>query len=103
MKRLLLSTAIVLCMFATSCTQEQKENDPLAETGRTQRTENLLTSLKELCAQDKFTPSSEEEACAQYLEKAEKHVTMLCNIAKKHVKAAAVTETSYEGLMKKLY
>lgn len=44
------------------------------------------------------SPNSEEEACTQYIEKAEKHVAMLCQIAKEHGKAAAVTETGYEGV-----
>lgn len=54
MKKLMFSAAIVLVALATSCTQEPKNNDPLAPTGRTQRTENLLTSLKEMSTQDKF-------------------------------------------------
>lgn len=44
------------------------------------------------------SPVSEEDACAQYIQKADKHVSMLCQIAKNHGKAAAVTETGYEGI-----
>lgn len=54
MKKLLLSSFIFLGLFVASCQQEQKNEDPLAETGRTQRTENLLFSLKKLSAQGKF-------------------------------------------------
>ncbi|MBQ0021927.1 MAG: beta-mannosidase [Prevotellaceae bacterium] len=53
-----------------------------------------LIGLDFYCA----SPNSEEEACAQYLEKAEKHVSMVCQLAKEHGKAAAVTETGYEGI-----
>lgn len=54
MKKLLFSTFAILGMFATSCEQKPADKDPLAETGRTIRTENLLTSLKELGTSDKF-------------------------------------------------
>lgn len=54
MKTLLLSTAVALGVCTTSCTQQQTVKDPMAETGRTMHTENLLTSLKELSTQDKF-------------------------------------------------
>ena len=54
MKKLLLSAFIVSGLLATSCTQEKQDKDPLAETGRTVRTEELLTSLKELSTNEKF-------------------------------------------------
>ena len=54
MKKLFVLSLTVLGIMTTSCTQTKQDNDPLAETGRTMRTENLLTSLKELSAQNKF-------------------------------------------------
>lgn len=54
MKKLLLSSAVALGVWATSCNQQQTVKDPMAETGRTVHTENLLASLKELSTQEKF-------------------------------------------------
>lgn len=44
------------------------------------------------------SPVSEEDACTQYINKVAKHVPMLSQLAKEHGKAAAVTETGYEGI-----
>jgi len=41
---------------------------------------------------------SEADACEKYIEKAVKNVPMLCAVAKEHGKAAAITETGYEGI-----
>lgn len=45
-----------------------------------------------------MSPVSEEAACARYVESAAKHLPMLCQIAQEHGKAAAITETGYEGV-----
>ena len=66
MKKLFLSTLIVLGMTVTSCDQKPTDKDPMAETGRTQRTENLLASLKELSTQDKFMFGHHEKMVAEY-------------------------------------
>lgn len=44
------------------------------------------------------SPVSEADACGQYLAKAYKNIPMLCALAKEHHKAAAITETGYEGI-----
>jgi len=44
------------------------------------------------------SPVSEADACEKYIEKAAKNVPMLCAVAKEHGKAAAITETGYEGI-----
>ena len=49
MKRLILFAIAALAMF--SCGKKDKADDPLAESGRTQRTENLLSNLKKLSAE----------------------------------------------------
>lgn len=45
-----------------------------------------------------FSPASKEEGCARYIQSAQKHLPMICQLAKEHGKAAAVTETGYEGV-----
>lgn len=45
-----------------------------------------------------MSPVSEEAACARYFESAAKNLPMLCQIAQEHGKAAAITETGYEGV-----
>lgn len=47
MKKILMMATAALLM--TACSDQKKADDPLADTGRTQRTENLLTNLKALC------------------------------------------------------
>jgi len=46
MKRIfiILAAALMIC----ACSENRKADDPLADSGRTQRTENLLTNLKQL-------------------------------------------------------
>ena len=44
------------------------------------------------------TSLPEEEARTRYIQSAEKHLPMICQLAKEHGKAAAVTETGYEGI-----
>lgn len=43
-----LSLAVAAILFV-GCGDKNKADDPLADSGRTQRTENLLTNLKQLC------------------------------------------------------
>ena len=50
-KTLLLTVAMVLIVTSGN---SQSQNDPLSATGRTVRTENLLTSLKRMAAEGKF-------------------------------------------------
>lgn len=40
----------------------------------------------------------ESEACAHYIDKATNNIPMLCSLANKHNKVAAITETGYEGI-----
>lgn len=49
LKTLLLLVPGLLCLFA--CSAKKTADDPLADTGRTQRTENLLANLKQIAAQ----------------------------------------------------
>ncbi|MBQ9172166.1 MAG: beta-mannosidase [Bacteroidales bacterium] len=44
------------------------------------------------------TSESEADACAHYIGKAAGNLPMLCALAAEHGKAAAVTETGYEGI-----
>lgn len=54
----------------------------------------------DLLGLDFYCSSSEPEAeaCKHYMEKAAGNVPMLCQLAKDHNKAAAITETGYEGV-----
>ena len=47
MKKLI--TLIVADLLIAACSNKQKPKEPMADTGRTQRTENLLVNLKALC------------------------------------------------------
>ncbi|MGN0281044.1 MAG: glycoside hydrolase family 26 protein [Prevotella sp.] len=49
MKKLILFAMTALVMF--SCGDKKKADDPLAESGRTQRTENLLANLRKMSAE----------------------------------------------------
>ena len=51
MKRALYHLTLIF-LVASSC--GNRDVDPLAASGRTQRTENLLASLKEIAAEGKF-------------------------------------------------
>ena len=47
MKKIILSLAMAAAII-TSCNSAKTVDDPLAESGRTQRTENLLANLREI-------------------------------------------------------
>ena len=49
MKKIILSLAMAAAII-TSCNSAKTVDDPLAESGRTQRTENLLANLREISA-----------------------------------------------------
>ena len=44
------------------------------------------------------TSEPEAEACRHYIDKVARNVPMLCQLAKEHGKACAITETGYEGI-----
>ncbi len=54
----------------------------------------------DLLGMDCYCSSSEPEAeaCRHYIEKVARNVPMLCQLAKEHGKACAITETGYEGI-----
>lgn len=54
MKKVFWLMSAVLALLSASCDEKQQDIDPMADSGRTQRTENLLTSLKEMASQEKF-------------------------------------------------
>jgi mannan endo-1,4-beta-mannosidase len=45
-----------------------------------------------------FAPDADTTAVAQYAAKLDKNLSMVCQLAQQHGKAAALTETGYEGL-----
>lgn len=53
-KFFLLISAVIGLLSASSCSEKPVDRDPLAATGRTQRTENLLASLKAMSTQNAF-------------------------------------------------
>ena len=49
MKKIIILSLVASFMLTMSCSKK-KADDPLAESGRTQRTENLLANLREISA-----------------------------------------------------
>ena len=49
MKKIIILSLVASFMLTMSCSKK-KADDPLAESGRTQRTENMLANLREISA-----------------------------------------------------